>query len=170
MLHTAGKEQQPNCVDLALINVIIFHKTTWPKEPARCAWIMGIGGCIFTNGHLPVKGHNSHLYPRYKWAKLSHQNYLYSCTIIGALRPSMYLVVCACLLLDVVNGYQCNCAVGWTGTNCDVNINDCSPNSCLNGGFCQVSYVNVYIRYWASMREPCVSHRMDNIWPWIWCM
>jgi len=48
---------------------------------------------------------------------------------------------------DVVNGYQCNCTVGWTGTNCDVNINDCSPSSCLNGGFCHVSCVNANIRY-----------------------
>ena len=42
---------------------------------------------------------------------------------------------------DVVNGYQCNCSVGWTGTNCDVNINDCTPTSCLNGGICYVSFI-----------------------------
>ena len=56
-------------------------------------------------------------------------------------------IMCACLFQDVVNGYQCNCAVGWTGTNCDVNINDCTPTSCLNGGFCYVSCVNANIRY-----------------------
>ena len=55
----------------------------------------------------------------------------------------VYFFVCACLFQDVVNGYQCNCAVGWTGTNCDVDINDCSPSSCLNGGLCHVSCINI---------------------------
>jgi len=53
--------------------------------------------------------------------------------------------VCACLFQDVVNGYQCNCAVGWTGTNCDVNINDCTPSSCLNGGLCHVSCTSIAV-------------------------
>ncbi|XP_072174323.1 cubilin-like [Diadema setosum] len=34
------------------------------------------------------------------------------------------------------SGYRCICEVGWTSTNCDVNINDCSTNPCQNGGTC----------------------------------
>ncbi|XP_041458355.1 cubilin-like [Lytechinus variegatus] len=34
------------------------------------------------------------------------------------------------------SGYICICDPGWTGTNCDVNINDCSTNPCQNGGTC----------------------------------
>ena len=41
----------------------------------------------------------------------------------------------------MASGYTCECAMGWTGTHCDVNINDCKPGSCLNGGVCYVSYV-----------------------------
>lgn len=34
------------------------------------------------------------------------------------------------------SGYRCICEAGWTSTNCDVNINDCSTNPCQNGGTC----------------------------------
>ena len=34
---------------------------------------------------------------------------------------------------DVVNGYECTCVVGFTGTNCETNINDCEGNPCING-------------------------------------
>ncbi|KAK3579233.1 hypothetical protein CHS0354_033303 [Potamilus streckersoni] len=33
-------------------------------------------------------------------------------------------------------GYRCNCPVGYTGLNCQTNINDCTNTSCLNGGVC----------------------------------
>lgn len=36
-------------------------------------------------------------------------------------------------------GYRCTCVAGYTGTNCQTNINDCSPNPCHNGGTCIVS-------------------------------
>lgn len=29
--------------------------------------------------------------------------------------------------------YSCSCRAGFTGDHCEININDCSPNSCLNG-------------------------------------
>jgi hypothetical protein len=34
------------------------------------------------------------------------------------------------------NAYSCQCPAGYTGTNCQTNINDCSPNPCMNGGSC----------------------------------
>jgi hypothetical protein len=33
-------------------------------------------------------------------------------------------------------GYSCACDPGWTGTNCDGNINECAGNPCVNGGTC----------------------------------
>jgi hypothetical protein len=34
------------------------------------------------------------------------------------------------------NGYSCACDVGWSGANCDVNIDDCVGAPCQNGGTC----------------------------------
>ncbi len=33
-------------------------------------------------------------------------------------------------------GYTCQCAPGFTGTDCEININDCADAPCLNGGTC----------------------------------
>ena len=43
------------------------------------------------------------------------------------------------LIQDLVASYSCTCPPGWTGVNCAVNINDCSPNPCRNRGLCIVS-------------------------------
>ncbi|CAH1269965.1 NOTCH2 [Branchiostoma lanceolatum] len=34
---------------------------------------------------------------------------------------------------DTRGSYQCTCPKGWTGQNCDVNINECSSSPCANG-------------------------------------
>ena len=31
---------------------------------------------------------------------------------------------------DFVNGYKCQCLPGYTGSTCEVNINDCVENQC----------------------------------------
>ena len=35
-----------------------------------------------------------------------------------------------------LDGFSCACEPGWQGKNCDENIDDCSPNPCLNDGIC----------------------------------
>ena len=39
--------------------------------------------------------------------------------------------------------YKCVCPEGFTGKNCETNINECDPSPCLNGGHC-VDGVNDY--------------------------
>ena len=39
---------------------------------------------------------------------------------------------------DEIAGYTCTCYDGYAGVNCDININDCSPDPCDNG-VCMVS-------------------------------
>ena len=41
-----------------------------------------------------------------------------------------------------MNSYTCDCAAGYTGTNCSTNIDDCGDDSCQNGGTCEVSKDN----------------------------
>ena len=37
-----------------------------------------------------------------------------------------------------MNGFQCNCSEGFTGNQCQDDIDDCQPNPCRNRGTCQV--------------------------------
>ncbi|XP_019616633.1 PREDICTED: sushi, von Willebrand factor type A, EGF and pentraxin domain-containing protein 1-like, partial [Branchiostoma belcheri] len=37
---------------------------------------------------------------------------------------------------DLIGSYRCICKMGYTGAQCEVNINDCHEGSCRNGGTC----------------------------------
>ncbi len=41
-----------------------------------------------------------------------------------------------------VNDYRCLCAAGFTGKNCEVDINECETNPCLNNGTCTDGFNN----------------------------
>ncbi|XP_036440212.1 milk fat globule EGF and factor V/VIII domain containing a [Colossoma macropomum] len=38
---------------------------------------------------------------------------------------------------DVFNGYVCKCPPGFEGVNCQINVNDCTNQTCQNGGKCR---------------------------------
>ena len=52
---------------------------------------------------------------------------------------------------DEVAGYHCDCDMDFTGRYCQVHvpfdIDECSPNPCLNEGECQVSEVTMLYTY-----------------------
>ena len=43
---------------------------------------------------------------------------------------------------DGFGGYICHCSLGYTGMECDQEINECDPNPCYNGSTCIVSYLS----------------------------
>ena len=38
---------------------------------------------------------------------------------------------------NIGDGYRCACVTGFTGVQCESNIDDCSNDSCLNGATCR---------------------------------
>ena len=42
---------------------------------------------------------------------------------------------------DIGRGYNCSCSIGYTGENCETDIDECSMEPCLNNGTCLVSLV-----------------------------
>lgn len=34
--------------------------------------------------------------------------------------------------------YTCECLSGYTGTNCEIEVDDCQHRPCMNGGICKV--------------------------------
>merc|ERR1711959_718357 len=51
---------------------------------------------------------------------------------MGANDPCMNGGVC----VDGVNDYTCECAAGFSGNNCEVNIDDCANSPCSNRSQC----------------------------------
>ena len=39
---------------------------------------------------------------------------------------------------DQLNGYSCDCIPGYTGSDCETEINECQPDPCENGATCNV--------------------------------
>ena len=35
--------------------------------------------------------------------------------------------------VDQINGYKCHCQPGYTGIDCDVDIDECQSSPCING-------------------------------------
>lgn len=44
---------------------------------------------------------------------------------------------------DHLNGYVCSCSTGYTGEQCQTNIDDCINHPCLHGGTC-IDGINSY--------------------------
>ena len=56
------------------------------------------------------------------------------CTVINECesQPCQHGALCD----DLPKGYQCLCPPGYTGPDCDVNIDDCNHDLCLNNATC----------------------------------
>ena len=70
---------------------------------------------------------------------------------------------------DMVNGYHCDCAPGWTGDRCGTEIDECSSNPCQNNGTCFVSLtaycytrIAVLALHWNGI-EICLSNKNVSV-------
>ena len=62
-----------------------------------------------------------------KWKE--HADYVVADVLECASNPCLNGAVCN----EGANGYTCTCATGFTGTNCETNIDDCAAAPCVNG-------------------------------------
>lgn len=47
--------------------------------------------------------------------------------------------------IDGINNYTCSCYLGFTGKNCEIDINECESSPCQYGGTClQRSNLTLY--------------------------
>ena len=48
--------------------------------------------------------------------------------------------------VDFVNGYKCECAPGFGGKNCEIDVNECSSQPCANNATC-IDLVNKLVTF-----------------------
>lgn len=47
---------------------------------------------------------------------------------------------------DMINSYSCTCQVGYTGLNCETEVNECAADPCVHGN-CTVSHSINYTKH-----------------------
>ncbi|XP_072013215.1 uncharacterized protein [Amphiura filiformis] len=150
-----------SCVDIFAPGTSIFSSWTDPYEGVAPNYYHSIDGtsmaCPFVSGAAALlRG----LYPSMSPADVARElDYLATSNKVndeGSGSPRSLLFIgydineCAsspcqngACYDDGVNGYTCTCNNGYTGTNCETNIDDCAGVTCTNG-IC-VDQVNGYV-------------------------
>ena len=62
-----------------------------------------------------------------------------------SLNPNHHIIISLLTLSaqDFIGSFNCSCAEGYFGPQCQFEFNECLPSPCLNGGACQ-DLVNIY--------------------------
>lgn len=88
--------------------------------------ISGIYLSYFENADIPTKKPQEE-----QFLKISANPALTGCLQVDVCSsdPCMHEGICE----DLYTSYHCVCPEGWTGTHCEVNIDECSSNPCIHG-------------------------------------
>ncbi|XP_075365269.1 protein crumbs homolog 1 [Mycteria americana] len=88
--------------------------------------ISGIYLSYFENADIPTKKPQEE-----QFLKISANPALTGCLQVDVCSsdPCMHEGICE----DFYTSYHCVCPKGWTGTHCEVNIDECSSNPCIHG-------------------------------------
>lgn len=100
-----------------------------------CRLWVGMGGCVYTYVYLD---------PTYKRAHISTKLYgvfLDSAAVNGRLLLTPFCNSSNCY--NILYSFRCQCAAGFTGTHCELNVNECQSNPCKNQATC-VDELNSY--------------------------
>ncbi|KIH43878.1 EGF-like domain protein, partial [Ancylostoma duodenale] len=66
------------------------------------------------------------------------------------------------LCVDTLFARRCICDEGWTGENCEVNIDDCASQPCQNGGTCTDEVAGFSCSCPAGYRGVHCQHLVDH--------
>lgn len=60
--------------------------------------------------------------------------------------------------VDMTDGYRCVCPVGFNGTNCEWDVDDCRKKPCQNQGICEDRVSASFA--WRTMLTQCTGERL----------
>lgn len=135
------------------------------KGPQGCLSTIEIGGIYlsyFENLHGFITKPQEE-----QFLKVSTNAVLTGCLPLNACQSSPCLHGGSCR--DSYNSYQCSCLSGWSGTHCEINIDECFSNPCIHGNCsdgvaayhcrCEPGYTGVNCEV---NTDNCKSHQCAN--------
>lgn len=135
------------------------------KGPQGCLSTIGIGG-IYLSYFENVHGFTSKP-QKEQFLKISTKPVVTGCLQLNACNSSPCLHGGDCE--DIYSSYHCSCPLGWSGMNCERNINECLSNPCIHGNCsdgvaayhcrCEQGYAGVNCE---EELDNCRSHRCAN--------
>ncbi|KAF5299346.1 hypothetical protein FQA39_LY02519 [Lamprigera yunnana] len=105
------------------------------KKPSMCK---NGGTCVETNGNYRcncLQGFIGKLILTF--LNLTGPNCEQEVTVSPLCTPNPCMNNGVCVVNTATSRTQCNCLSGFTGLQCEVNINECQSNPCLNNGYCK---------------------------------
>ncbi|KAF5914002.1 hypothetical protein HPG69_010160 [Diceros bicornis minor] len=102
-----------------------------------------------------------------QFLKISTNSVVTGCLQLNACGSNPCLQGGACE--DVYSSYRCSCPLGWSGTRCDINVDECFSNPCIHGNCsdgvaayrcrCEPGYSGVNCEVFI---DNCQSHQCAN--------